>query len=581
MSPSDRQLARLLRAEEPPEPPPELLESLRREIPRLPPAPRYPKGKVEELHPRPFLGWMAAAASVVIALGASMLALRVAHEGPPPGEAAVAPRQAILAREVPRAAAEPPAAQPVDVPEELAASAPAETGTGAGIRLERQSAAAAAAPPPTARRAQTARDLADAATGAPAGVGAEERLEEAITITTETPGEDRRRVGAASAVQADELEQVPRAGGASFGRGISLRVESDDEGADANGESGQRAAAASADGEAAPAEEPREAAKAAPRGVVGGVAGGAARAPVADAAAQAAPPPPAPSAPAAASRPSGGVTYRGANPRFEDAADDRRSTFSLEAGGGSVDVVRGHLDAGRLPPPGLVRVDEVVNALGPLDRAPSATDLAVRVEGAPSPWVPGERSRVLRVSVRAREARPGEPVDGVVARAARTQVEFDSRWVLRWRLIGHETAAVADEGFRAPAAPAGGLTAGQAVTAVYEIELQPGVPSSSQLALVRLRWQPVGPGGEREAEQVVRAGELAASWETATRELRLAAAAARLGEILAGAQRADGDELAELARHARALADESPGDARAAELARLAARARDLQRLPR
>ena len=44
MSRTDRQLARLLRAEEPPEPPPELLETLRRDIPHLPPAPRYPGG---------------------------------------------------------------------------------------------------------------------------------------------------------------------------------------------------------------------------------------------------------------------------------------------------------------------------------------------------------------------------------------------------------------------------------------------------------------------------------------------------------------------------------------------------------
>src|SRR5688572_29765016 len=104
MSRTDRQLARLLRAEEPPEPPPELLESLRRDIPHLPPAPRHPKGKVEELHPRPFLGWMAAAASVVIALGASMLALRVAQQSPPPGDAAaVAPYESITARAVPEA----------------------------------------------------------------------------------------------------------------------------------------------------------------------------------------------------------------------------------------------------------------------------------------------------------------------------------------------------------------------------------------------------------------------------------------------------------------------------------------------
>jgi hypothetical protein len=115
------------------------------------------------------------------------------------------------------------------------------------------------------------------------------------------------------------------------------------------------------------------------------------------------------------------------------------------------------------------------------------------------------------------------------------------------------------------------------VTAVYEIELQPRVPSSARLALVRLRWRPAGSAAEVETERVVRPADLAPSWEAASRNLRLASVAARFGELLADADRGAGAQLGELARQAEALAAESPGEPRIRELARLVALARDLR----
>jgi len=563
MSRTDRQLARLLRAEEPPEPPPELLETLRRDIPQLPPAPHYPKGKVEELHPRPFLGWMAAAASVVIALGAGMLALRVAQEAPPPGEAAAAPYddESIAAQAVPEVggAAAAPRAEAGAAPAPVE-SAPqvADAGADHDGALERLRAAAPVLPPaePPPAAAEDLRAL--------GYVAVEETREDPeggeegrVTVTSEAPPLDERRQDTASAVSAEEVERVPTTRAADAERDdLSLRLEeAEEESGAGGGVEARRQRARNAP--AAPAAPAPSAAKAAPPARPAEVAAAAPEAMMEGAAA-------------------GGVVHRAAD-RLADTADDRRSTFSLDVGSGSYEAVRRHLEAGRLPPAQAVRIEEIVNAFAYRDAAPAGADLAVHAEGARSPWARGERTHLLRIAVRAREAKPGDPRPGIVADAARAQVEFDPRWVSRWRLLGHEAGALADERFRREAELGGSLAAGRAVTAVYEVELQPRAPSSARLALVRLRWRPAGATAEVETERVVRPADLAPSWEAASRNLRLAAVAARFGELLAGAEGGAGAELAELARRAGTLAAESPGEPRLRELARLVALARDLR----
>jgi hypothetical protein len=149
--------------------------------------------------------------------------------------------------------------------------------------------------------------------------------------------------------------------------------------------------------------------------------------------------------------------------------------------------------------------------------------------------------------------------------------------VARWRLVGGDAAPLPDARFRTAAPSGGALAAGDLVTALYELELRPRVPSSARLALVRVRWRPPGADAEVESERPVQASDLAAGWEAASRDLRLAAVAGRFGEILAGAARATDADLADLARRAEALAVESPDEPLLRELARLAARARDLR----
>ncbi len=89
--------------------------------------------------------------------------------------------------------------------------------------------------------------------------------------------------------------------------------------------------------------------------------------------------------------------------RFVDSAEDRLSTFALDVDTGSYTLTRGYLDRGLLPPPAAIRVEEFVNAQTYDDAAPRRGDFALYAEGAPAAFYPGDRTRLLRFSVKARE----------------------------------------------------------------------------------------------------------------------------------------------------------------------------------
>jgi Ca-activated chloride channel family protein len=89
--------------------------------------------------------------------------------------------------------------------------------------------------------------------------------------------------------------------------------------------------------------------------------------------------------------------------RFEETAEDRRSTFALDVDTGSYTLTRGYLDRGILPPPAAIRVEEFVNAQQYDDPAPRRGDFSLVAEGAPASFYYGERTRLLRFSVKARE----------------------------------------------------------------------------------------------------------------------------------------------------------------------------------
>jgi Ca-activated chloride channel family protein len=164
-----------------------------------------------------------------------------------------------------------------------------------------------------------------------------------------------------------------------------------------------------------------------------------------------------------------------------------------------------------------------------------------------------------------------------VARDAKVQVEFDPAVVARYRLLGYENRDVPDERFRDDTVDAGEVGAGHAVTALYEVKLQPRAPKRATAATLRLRYESAETGKVVETAETIAAGELERSWDEAPRALRLASVVAELGEVLKHSYWAKEGDLDGLFRRAQKVSAEYPGDVRVAELATLVGKAAALR----
>ena len=151
-----------------------------------------------------------------------------------------------------------------------------------------------------------------------------------------------------------------------------------------------------------------------------------------------------------------------------------------------------------------------------------------------------------------------------IARDVKVQVDFDPAQVSRYRLLGYENRAVADEDFRNAAVDAGEVHAGHQVTALYELErtsagLDPQVP----LATARLRYKAPygeqGPGGDEEEveqERSLWSREAAGSYEGTSAGFRRALLVAQFAEVLRQSKHSEGDSLDRLADESDRLAPE-------------------------
>ncbi|HVE83227.1 MAG TPA: von Willebrand factor type A domain-containing protein [Myxococcales bacterium] len=119
----------------------------------------------------------------------------------------------------------------------------------------------------------------------------------------------------------------------------------------------------------------------------------------------------------------------------------------------------------------------------------------------------------------------------VVAQDVKLQVDFDPAKVKRYRLVGYENRAIADRDFRNDRVDAGEVGSGHTVTALYELELQPGA-SHEGLATVRIRAKK--PRGERADEWAfpLKASAFASTFEEASPDFRFAVAVMGAAEKL-------------------------------------------------
>jgi len=129
----------------------------------------------------------------------------------------------------------------------------------------------------------------------------------------------------------------------------------------------------------------------------------------------------------------------------------------------------------------------------------------------------------------------------LIARDAKTQVEFNPEVVSRYRLVGYENRDVADQDFRNDALDAGEVGAGHSVTALYEIKRYPD--AKGDLATVRIRYHKPNNTAVIEEQSTFSTNDLHANIQTTSPQFRLAVSVVEYAELLRHSRWTEGTQL--------------------------------------
>lgn len=166
----------------------------------------------------------------------------------------------------------------------------------------------------------------------------------------------------------------------------------------------------------------------------------------------------------------------------------------------------------------------------------------------------------------------------VIAKDAKIQVEFNPSVVARYRLLGYENRAVADEDFRNDAVDAGEIGVGHSVTALYEVRFVEGAAERQPALTARVRYEDPDSGEVTEISQALAKADFAASFEAAAPHFQLTTVVAYYAEVLRNSYWAKDANLTlaqvnrDVTRVARLLEDPD-----VVEFAQLAARAAQME----
>ncbi|MDF7798181.1 von Willebrand factor type A domain-containing protein [Pontiellaceae bacterium B1224] len=157
----------------------------------------------------------------------------------------------------------------------------------------------------------------------------------------------------------------------------------------------------------------------------------------------------------------------------------------------------------------------------------------------------------------------------VIASDVKIQVEFNPARVLRYRQLGYENRQLTKEQFRDDSVDAGEVGSGQSVTALYDIELIPGVPADEPIATVYVRYRRADNGAIEEISRRVTDRIRHKRFTDADPRFQLAACTAEFAERLRCSPYADGTELKEIAAKLQPVVMELELDEQVDELSHL------------
>ena len=158
-----------------------------------------------------------------------------------------------------------------------------------------------------------------------------------------------------------------------------------------------------------------------------------------------------------------------------------------------------------------------------------------------------------------------------IAMDAKVQVDFNPEVVMRYRLVGFENRAIADNQFRDNTVDAGEIGAGHSVTALYEIKLYP--EAYGRIATVFMRWQDPETRQVVELSQDFTVGELDYAFESADPYFQRAVIVAEYAEILKKSYWAEESSLAHVYHEAIRVSELLPWDEDMSEFMELIRRA--------
>jgi Ca-activated chloride channel family protein len=140
-----------------------------------------------------------------------------------------------------------------------------------------------------------------------------------------------------------------------------------------------------------------------------------------------------------------------------------------------------------------------------------------------------------------------------IAMDAKIQVDFNPNVVSRYRLVGFENRAIADDDFRDNSVDAGEIGAGHSITALYEVKLYP--EAYGDIATVFLRWQDPDTRQVVELSKDFRVTDLERDFDRANPYFQRAVIVAEFAEILKESYWADGSSFNDVYREAIRISD--------------------------
>src|SRR6185503_4226256 len=158
-----------------------------------------------------------------------------------------------------------------------------------------------------------------------------------------------------------------------------------------------------------------------------------------------------------------------------------------------------------------------------------------------------------------------------IAKDTKVQVDFNPEVVMRYRLVGFENRAIADNQFRDNSVDAGEVGAGHSVTALYEVKLYPD--AYGKIATVFLRWEDPDSRAVTELSKDFSTEDLAYEFDRADLYFQRAVVVAEYAEILKHSYWAEESTLDHVYREAMRIYEEMPRERDMEEFVDLVGRA--------